>query len=102
MPSSELVDRHFEVALAGVVRLRKVAAPDVDLDRGDDELGQLQRGVARLAHLHELILAHAVADMDVVRPLLGDRRLPFDVASAGRVVVAHEKARLRREARARA
>ena len=39
-------------------------------------LGMPERRVARGAHRHELVLVDAVMDMDVVRALLGDRRLP--------------------------
>ena len=66
----------------------------VDLERRDDEFRHCQRLVARLANLHELVLADAVLHVDVVRPLLGDRGLPTDLATIRPVVVAHEKPRL--------
>src|SRR5690606_14527002 len=95
--ASELVERHLEIGLAVVVLGRQLAATHVDLQRGDDQLGHGQRLVALLAHPHELVLAGAVANMDIVLALLGHRGFPLDVAAVRAVVVAHEQAHLARQ-----
>ena len=56
--------------------------------------------VARCPHGDELLLGHAVANMDVVRALVGNGGFPADVAAVRAVVVAHEEPRFWRQRRA--
>ena len=53
--------------------------------------GHAELGVTRRAHAHELVLAHPVMDMHVVRALGCDRGLPAEFAAPGRFVVVAEK-----------
>jgi hypothetical protein len=59
------VERDLQVAHAVVFGRRQVAGAHVDLHRRQDQHRHVERGVARGAHGDELVLADAVAHVDV-------------------------------------
>jgi hypothetical protein len=93
----EHVQWNLEVADPVVFRRWQPAGADVDLDGRQDQRGHPECDVARLAHLHELLLADTVEHMDVLGTLLGDRRFLCGRSPLGRIVVAHEHFCLGRE-----
>ena len=76
---------------------RQAPGADVDLDRRQDERRYLQRGIARRPHRDELILAHAVSNVNIVCTLLCDSGVPRRLSSSRRVVVADEHPGVRRQ-----
>ena len=65
------------------LRVGEMPGPHIDLDRRDYEFWHSERFVACAPHGDELILADAVADVNVVRALLGDGGFPTDLAIIG-------------------
>jgi hypothetical protein len=93
-PFLEGVDGNFEEGAAIRVFRRQFATADIDLQRWNDQLGHGQRLVTRLAQRDELSFRNAVANVDVMRALIGHRGFPLDVAAVRTVVVAHEEPHL--------
>src|SRR3990167_7885099 len=58
------VYRQAQVAHAVAVWFGQMACAHVDLDRGQNELGHAERGIARFPHRDELVLADAFVDVD--------------------------------------
>lgn len=57
-------------------RRGQAAGPDVDLQSEEHPVGEPEFRVAFLAQFNKLFLADTVADMDILLPMLRDRRLP--------------------------
>src|SRR5262249_30296461 len=75
-------------------RFRQAAAVDVYLQRMQDEPRHWQGLVPSFSHCHEIGLAAASRDMDVVCALLRDGRFPARFAASRLIVVTGEEARL--------
>lgn len=75
-----------------VLLLRQLAAVDVDLNRWNEQLGHVERGVARFAKVGVLGLV-GVFEVNVLLALLLDCRFVHELAAVGLIVVAEEDAR---------
>src|SRR5690606_13817593 len=90
--------RDPEIADAVVLCLRELARADIDLDRGQQQPGHRQRGIARLAHGDEFLLADPVMHMHAGAPLLFHRGFPAVLVPPRRlVIVAQEQPGLSRQ-----
>src|SRR3546814_10879902 len=81
-PGSEGVDGQFQVTQAVVFRRGHPASAHVDLHGRQDQSRHAERGVARLPHDDEGVLADAVMDMDIPRAFFRHRGLPAVVVAA--------------------
>ena len=66
-----------------LIRRRQFAGLHIHLQRGDDELRHSERSIAGLVRRDEIIFCKAILDMNVIRPLFSDCRLPADVRPLG-------------------
>src|SRR6516165_11895872 len=76
----KLVQGDLEVGLAVVLGRRELTRTHVDLHRRQNKLRHTELGVTRRAHAHEIVLAHPVMYMHVVRALGCDRGFPTEFA----------------------
>ena len=96
MMQSELVDRQLKVADAVCFGFGHCPGTDIDLHRGQQQLGYIERGVARFAYMHIVGFGDAGANMDVVGPLRCNRGFTAEFAATGGIVVADKHACRRR------
>ena len=91
------IERNAQVGHAVLVSRGEMPGAYVDLNRRQDQRGQIQRGIAGGAHGHKLVFADAVFDMNVVAALRRHRGLPLRLARLGRVVMADADQRFWRQ-----
>ncbi len=92
------VHRQLEIADPVGFGFRHFTGAHIDLHRGQDERGHVQRGVALFAESDELLLGGLGIELDIALTLGLHRGLPDGVAAAGHVVVAKVELGLRRQA----
>ena len=73
---SEGIQRNLQVADAIALFRRQAAGAKVALNGRQKQLWHGELRVAALAHGHEFVAADGIADVDIVRALLGDRGFP--------------------------